>query len=509
MHEAAMASSPCVGTKASLVRCCGKAAFVVGFGVSLQSSAAAQLRTGALNQGFAYKQIAKSIIGSAHDVPPEVCEEECFANEECVSWQVCTPLGSGCDGCYHLRNRPEVLTVDQWSAGVLVDRAAAKNLAIGEHVPLPSNITMPTTLEGCQEFLLSANGGAPDSNLDLGIYNRCGEMLRQTDTSKNITVIGQHWPVSLVYNFRDPAIAIPAEVEESMRGKGNVVDESAYDEPGKPGSITSELHGSTSTDVLSKTRNHAFALPFYDTNIAHGIMQMGTMNVRQNYEMQTVLQPGDVVVDAGANLGSYTLPFAERVGRHGKVLAFEPFRWLYQLTTANVALNGLSNVYTYNVALGEAKKSFLSRPPQLRFFSSPGGVKINYAEQSGAGAQEGMDVNQAVQMYDFETEAEETLMISLDELLTGQTDLTVPRISNIKLIKIDVEGMETNVIIGAQRAIMQFKPIIWSENVDFFEKSDTRLLSIMDQLDYACAKVQSAPQDLVCTDKHGRGHQFG
>ena len=39
------------------------------------------------------------------------------------------------------------------------------------------------------------------------------------------------------------------------------------------------------------------------------------MNPLQSYEMQSLLQPGDVVIDAGANLGGYTVPFAERVGR--------------------------------------------------------------------------------------------------------------------------------------------------------------------------------------------------
>lgn len=334
-------------------------------------------------------------------------------------------------------------------------------------------------------------------------------MLRQAELPKNITVIGQHLPTSLVFNFRDPAISIPRDVEEQWKGVGNAVPESAYPEPGGEGSVTSELHGSTNTQVLAKTKNHAFVLPFYDTNIAHGIMQMGTMNPMQNYEMQAILRPGDVVVDAGANLGSYTVPFAERVGRQGKVLAFEPFRWLHQLVTANVALNGLSNVWTYNLALGESKKRFPGRPPQLRFFSSPGGVKVNYAEQEGSpGAQESMHINQAVQMYDFETDPEDILMVGLDELLSGQSDIKLPPIDNIRLIKIDVEGMESNVIRGAMNAIYQFKPIIWSENNDYFEKQDTTFIGILDRLEYACAKVQSAPTDLMCTDKFGRGHQF-
>eukprot|EP00931_Biecheleriopsis_adriatica_P066193 TRINITY_DN40593_c0_g1_i1.p1 TRINITY_DN40593_c0_g1~~TRINITY_DN40593_c0_g1_i1.p1 ORF type:complete len:497 (+),score=80.88 TRINITY_DN40593_c0_g1_i1:38-1528(+) len=461
------------------------------------------------DRGFEYSQIAKSVIGKAHDVTPEVCDEECVADPDCVSWQVCAPLGGGCDGCYHMRNRPALVGHTGWFARVLEERADAKNLTVGEHVILPSNVTMPTTLQGCQEFLLSANGGQPDSNLDLSIYNRCGEMLRLAEGPKNITVLGQHWPTSLVYNFRDPAIAIPKDLEEQFIGADKAVPASAYEEPGAPGSVTAELHGSSNTQVLNKTQNHAFVLPFYDTNIAHGIMQMGTMNPMQNYQMQAILRPGDVVIDAGANLGSYTIPFAERVGRKGKVLAFEPFRWLHQLVTANVAVNGLSNVWTFNLALGEAKRRYPSRPPQLRFFSSPGGVKVNYAEQDGSpGAQEGMHINQALQLYDFETEPEEVLMMGLDEILSGQSDVRAPPIDNIRLIKIDVEGMETNVIAGAMNAIYQFKPIIWSENNDYFEKSDTKFIAMMDRLEYQCAKVDSAPTDLMCTDRYGRGHQY-
>jgi len=392
------------------------------------NDAAALVLSEVADLGFSYAQIAKSIIGKAKDVSPEVCDSECIANPECISGQVCAPVGGGCDGCYHLRNRPETSAHTGWFARVFEDRADAKNLTVGAHVSNKEPAVMPTTVDGCREFLLAANGGQPDSDLDLSIYNRCGEMLRLTEGPKNITVIGQHWPTSLVLNFKDPSISIPREIEEQYKGAGNAVPESAYKEPGGEGSVTSELHATSNTEVLSGTKNHAFVLPFYDTNIAHGIMQMGTMNPMQNYQMQAILRPGDGVVDAGANLGSYTIPFAERVGREGKVLAFEPFRWLHQLVTANVALNGLSNVWTYNMALGEKKKSFLGRPPQLRFFSSPGGVKVNYAEQDGSpGAQEEMNMNQAVQMYDFETEPEEVLMVGLDELLAGGSDIKVPR----------------------------------------------------------------------------------
>merc|ERR1712000_680529 len=110
--------------------------------------------------------------------------------------------------------------------------------------------------------------------------------------------------------------------------RGQSVDPKNYDGPGGDGSVTDALHRKTKTEVLPATDNHAFVLPFYDTNIGHWIKEYGSMNILQSYEMQSLLRPGDVVVDVGANLGSFTIPFAERVGRLGKVLAFEPFRWL-------------------------------------------------------------------------------------------------------------------------------------------------------------------------------------
>ena len=45
------------------------------------------------------------------------------------------------------------------------------------------------------------------------------------------------------------------------------------------------------------------------------------------------------------------------VGPHGRVLAFEPFRPLFQLLTANVVLNGLTHVETFPDALGAREET--------------------------------------------------------------------------------------------------------------------------------------------------------
>lgn len=217
--------------------------------------------------------------------------------------------------------------------------------------------------------------------------------------------------------------------------------------------------------VVQARGPHAFVLPFYDTNIGHWMKQHGSMNPLQSYEMQSILQPGDVVIDVGANLGCYTLPFAERVGAAGKVIAVEPFRWLRQIVAANVALNGLSNVWLPAVGLGAGRSSFEARPPQFRFFSSPGGVKLQQQQE--------MKPEEVMQMYDWDVAPERVSVVTLDELLglvpsPGIELLGLPPVDGVRLIKIDVEGMEKEVIAGARLVVQAFKPIIWSENVAYF-----------------------------------------
>lgn len=51
------------------------------------------------------------------------------------------------------------------------------------------------------------------------------------------------------------------------------------------------------------------------------------------------VQPGDVVLDIGANIGAHTLHFARLVGVAGRVLAFEPTAYAHAKLRANLALN--------------------------------------------------------------------------------------------------------------------------------------------------------------------------
>jgi FkbM family methyltransferase len=137
-----------------------------------------------------------------------------------------------------------------------------------------------------------------------------------------------------------------------------------------------------------------------------------------------VLRPGDLMIDVGANIGVMTLHAAMRVGRTGMVLAMEPHPLHFHRLIQNVELNRLTQVTALNVALGET-------PERRMIFDLPqenGGSASLLAEGGSRIAAGAVDVRR------------------LDDI--------VARIDRRpRLIKIDVEGFEPQVLRGAPETL--------------------------------------------------------
>jgi FkbM family methyltransferase len=144
-----------------------------------------------------------------------------------------------------------------------------------------------------------------------------------------------------------------------------------------------------------------------------------------------VCQPGNVVVDAGANIGTHTLALSEIVGPTGRVFAIEPQRLVFQMLCANVALNGLTNVECRRAALGDHEAELLLGDPDPHQEINFGGVSLSQIPG-----------------------AIPTPLLTLDNL----------RLPHVRLIKIDVEGMELDVLRGAQATLKAHQPILYMEN---------------------------------------------
>ena len=138
--------------------------------------------------------------------------------------------------------------------------------------------------------------------------------------------------------------------------------------------------------------------------------------------IQARLRPGATVVDAGANIGAYTLPIARLVGPAGRVLAFEAHPLTFGYLARNITANGLVQAIPLHHALGAA-----SGVLRLRYIAANPG-ETHVAPEGGGGATE-------------------VPVVTLDAALAGQG------IGAIDYLKIDVEGFELPVLRGARTAI--------------------------------------------------------
>ena len=166
-------------------------------------------------------------------------------------------------------------------------------------------------------------------------------------------------------------------------------------------------------------------------------------------EAQVIAQlcaPGSVVIDAGANIGTHTLMLARHVGPSGFVFAFEPQRVVFQTLCANMALNSITNVECVHAALG-AEPGTVFVPPFD--YDSEG----NYGSFSAEAFSEGWPVRRT----------------TLDEYAGFP----------IRLMKIDVEGMEEAVLAGGRELIERRRPFLYIEN-DRQDKSERLIRALWD-----------------------------
>lgn len=131
-----------------------------------------------------------------------------------------------------------------------------------------------------------------------------------------------------------------------------------------------------------------------------------------------ILEPGDLFIDVGANIGSYSILAAGVVG--AQVLAIEPVPSAFKALSRNVALNEFeTKIATMNIGLG-------SGAGKLRFSADQD--TMNHVLKEGESARLIVDVP----------------ILPLDAVLGGREPV---------LIKIDVEGFESKVIEGAQKTL--------------------------------------------------------
>jgi FkbM family methyltransferase len=146
----------------------------------------------------------------------------------------------------------------------------------------------------------------------------------------------------------------------------------------------------------------------------------GWKEYREHVMFLSFARLGMTVFDVGANLGVYSLLAAKRVGKEGRVHAFEPTPRTVQKLRANATLNRFSNIISNQLALSDASG-------EQSFYLS--------AED---------DQNSLAAVSDTFIRVP---TIALDDYIEKN------RVLRVDLLKIDVEGAEMNVFKGAQRLL--------------------------------------------------------
>lgn len=203
------------------------------------------------------------------------------------------------------------------------------------------------------------------------------------------------------------------------------------------------------TNQLQRVRQGVMLYNPRDRYVGRSIDLYGEYSNEEAVLFKSLLREGAVVLDIGAHIGPHTLVLAGTVGRRGAVLAFEPQRVLFQMLCANTALNNHTHVYCYHAAVGSHNGSLFV--PELDYTA-----ENNFAGLSLGGHRQGEKVS----------------LMTVDDLALQRCDF----------MKIDVEGMELDVLQGAEKTIERFKPVLYVED-DRKEKS-ADLVACLESLGY-------------------------
>jgi len=201
--------------------------------------------------------------------------------------------------------------------------------------------------------------------------------------------------------------------------------------------------------ALARCRHGLMAYNRNDMYIGRSLELYGESSEIEIGMLRRLVQAGDFVIDAGANIGTHAVALARRVGPQGLVIAYEPQRLAFEMLCANAVLNELPNIAARHAVAGAAPdmiKVPLIAPDQ---------------EQNFGGLALGRWVNG------------ETVPVERID------DLELPRCA---LIKADVEGMEADVIAGAAATIRRHRPYLYVEN-DRDERSGA-LITAIQNLEY-------------------------
>ena len=199
---------------------------------------------------------------------------------------------------------------------------------------------------------------------------------------------------------------------------------------------------------LVAARHGRFFVNSNDTYVGQRLRRYGEWSEPEIALFGQIVRAGDVVIEAGANIGSHTIWLSKQVGEAGSVYAFEPARHTFQLLCANLIANECLNVRALQQAVGSTvcELDFPLLDPRQAWNFGGASMKKNWTPVT-----------------------ERVRATSMDAM----------PLQRIDFMKADVEGFEIEFLKGASATIAEHRPVVYleintadirDETVRFFER---------------------------------------
>lgn len=289
--------------------------------------------------------------------------------------------------------------------------------------------------------------------------------------------------VFIVFTADDPALAFNNQHLGAMRRfkewsvSGNASDAVSADAPapetGRHTRMPAVYIGND--QVLAQTASgQLVVLAANDRSITPHIIRDGYFDAGLTSFLQRTLRPGMVFVDVGANMGVYALVAAAAVGHTGRVIAIEAIPRLAQMVSDNLVMNGFLKT---------------ARVLPVAAANEEGELTIYEFDRLQGGNTMLADVaHDAEKLYSVNAKPLTVRAVPLSILFEREA-LPAPN-----LIKIDVEGFELQVLLGARSLIAKHKPhLIMEWHPTFMVEAETpeRLYEILTkELGYTIQRIE-------------------
>ncbi len=181
-------------------------------------------------------------------------------------------------------------------------------------------------------------------------------------------------------------------------------------------------------------RHGRFFYNVNDTYIGRSMHLYGEWSEAEVHLFSQIVRPGDVVLEAGSNIGTHTVPLSRLAGDTGCVHAFEPQDHIHQLLCANLISNGCTNTRVYQSAVGATDGFTDMMEADIHHPNNFGGVSLLYRDGF------------AMRMVPLRT---------IDSL----------KLDRLDFLKADVEGFEFEMLSGCAQTLQRCRPVVFVESV--------------------------------------------